>query len=510
LQLTEVLLEQNDTAAVTHQLEEIRRLVPAMSPQASAMLQELLQSLRANKTTDANIKLRMLQNMLKPSPLYQQTIIELNGPGGSSIGFPIMDFSNNLTKQLTAENVMLKSLQFVKGELFGTVQSVPIAADLDSDGDLDLIIPQPFSVLKNDQGKFSYVTSRNGIKTRPECSSGSAADYDNDSNVDVLIVCAGENILLRNLGNFTFQDVTAKSGLTKSTGGNPTWIDLDEDGDLDLLLADWPTRFFRNNGDGTFGSFHDSLQLPGKNSNAEDFYFADFDNDGDLDVLLITQYEIVQLWTNERAGNYKNITRGSGLENARGKIAIGDYNNDGWIDIFAGGSSRVPATLLRNEHGSFIQDTNSPELSRFVEVSASFFDFDNDGHLDLAMYLQGKPPQLYRNDGRGIFKRTSIPMPGAIVIADFDSDGDEDCLSTFGAQLQLFRNQGGNANHWINVRLAALAMESGKINHYGIGACVEVRADTLYQKKVVTQTTTHFGLGSRSKADVVRVIWNRF
>ncbi|HEY7160534.1 MAG TPA: tetratricopeptide repeat protein, partial [Acidobacteriota bacterium] len=166
LELTEILLEQKDFAAVTHQLEEIRRMVPAMSPDASKMLQELLMQLRTDKSSNANVTLRMLHNTLKPSPLYQQSITELKGLGGSLIGFPIMDFSDGLTKQLTAENVMLRSLQFVKADPFGTISgnSQPIAADLDSDGDQDLIIPQPFSVFKNDRGKFIDVTSKTGIK----------------------------------------------------------------------------------------------------------------------------------------------------------------------------------------------------------------------------------------------------------------------------------------------------------------------------------------------------------
>jgi tetratricopeptide (TPR) repeat protein len=501
LQFTEVLLEQYDTAAVTHQLEEIRRQVPAMSPEAAAMLKELLQNIRANKTSDANIKLRMLHNTLKPSPQYQQSINELTGPGASSIGFPIMDFSSNLTKKLTAENVMLKSLQFVKAETFGTVQSRPIAADLDSDGDQDLVVPQPFAVFKNDKGKFSDITSKTGVKIQTQCLDGSSADYDNDSNLDVLIECTGKSILLRNQKNFVFQDVTEKSGLSKSGGGNSRWIDLDEDGDLDLLLADSKNKFFRNNGDSTFGSFHESLQMPGKNSSAQDFYFADFDNDGDLDVFLIDPDKTLQLWANERAGNYKNITKASGLENARGHIALGDYDNDGWIDIFADG-------LFRNVKGTFTQDQRSKDLSKLSEANASFFDFDNDGYLDLAINFQNKSPQIYRNEGTRNFKQITITLSGLDLISDFDSDGDEDYLSISGAQLQLFKNQGGNANHWINVRLAALAMESGKINHYGIGAQVEVRADTLYQKKVVTETVSHFGLGSRSKADVIRVVWN--
>ena len=502
LQLNEVLLDQNDTAAVTHQLEEIRRMVPAMSPEASSILNGLLQNIRANKTSDANIKLRMLHNMLKPSPIYQQSIVELNGPGGASIGFPIMDFSGKLTKQITAENVMLKSLQFVKAEPFGNVQSSPIAADLDSDGDQDLVVPKPFSVLKNDKGKFGDITSKSGVKIPEQCAGGSAADYDNDSNLDVLMHCPGKNILLRNLANFAFQDVAEKAGLAKVSGRASAWIDLDEDGDLDLLLADSQNKFFRNNGDGTFGPFHESLQLPGKNSSAENFHFADFDDDSDLDVLMIRQDESVQFWTNERAGIYKDITKGSGLENARGPIAIGDYNNDGWIDIFAG-------ILFRNKNGSFVQDNNSPELAQLSKATPSFFDFDNDGQLDLAINTKNKQPQLYRNNAAGIFAKTSTALPGTVLlISDFDSDGDEDYLSANGSQLQLIKNEGGNANHWINVRLAALAMESGKINHYGVGAHVEVRADTLYQKKVVTQTVTHFGLGSRLKADVVRVVWN--
>ncbi|HEY7160939.1 MAG TPA: CRTAC1 family protein, partial [Acidobacteriota bacterium] len=152
----------------------------------------------------------------------------------------------------------------------------------------------------------------------------------------------------------------------------------------------------------------------------------------------------------------------------------------------------------------FFQDTSS----QLINGIATFFDFDNDGYLDLAINTQNKPAELYRNEGK-LFRKSSITMPERFLLTgDFDSDGDEDYLANNGSQLQLVGNQGGNANHWINVRLAALAMESGKINHYGIGAQLEVRAESLYQKKVVTQSVTHFGLGSRSKADVVRVVWN--
>ncbi len=533
-QLAEILLQQNDTAAVVHHPEEIRRQVPGMSPQASTVLQDLLRDLSTGKTADTNIRMRMLHNMLKPSPLYQQSIIELNGPGGSAIGFPITNFSNNLTKLLTDEKVMLESLQFVKGESFGTVGSEPIAADLDCDGDQDLIIPHPLAVFTNDKGKFADVTSKTGIKIRGQCSNASSADYDNDSNLDLFLICPAQNLLFKNQGNFLFQDVTSKSGLGQSKGGNvATWIDLDEDADLDLLIVhSEENRFFRNNSNGTFGSFHESLRLPGKNSNAENSYFADFDDDADLDVLLITAEETLQLWDNERAGNYKNITAGSGLEKARGVITIGDYDNDGLIDVFAGGTaqiplaflhnptgfSQVPPVLLLNRNGSFVPDTRARDLyvdlARLVVTDASFMDFDNDGHLDLVLQLLEKGLRLYRNDGTGNLKAAPGHLPkgapaAGFLVDDFDSDGDLDLLTfILNYKLELLRNQGGNANHWIKVRLAALAMESGKNNHYGIGAHLEVRTDVLYQKRVVTQTVTHFGLGTRSKVDVVRVTWN--
>ena len=121
---------------------------------------------------------------------------------------------------------------------------------------------------------------------------------------------------------------------------------------------------------------------------------------------------------------------------------------------------------------------------------------------------------LFRNDGTGRYHDASSVLPEnllsarSVAIGDYDADGDLDLfVCNFEGGVRLLRNDGGNVNRWIKVQLLGLSTESGKNNRNGIGAKLEVKAGDLYEMRVVTESISHFGLGYRSDADVVRVVW---
>jgi hypothetical protein len=181
-------------------------------------------------------------------------------------------------------------------------------------------------------------------------------------------------------------------------------------------------------------------------------------------------------------------------------------------------------SLLKNlRNGTFEQEKKTAEMFRSLEnvniYDASFLDFNNDGFLDLMVAGEskekdGKGIYLYYNDGAGNFTNVSNLLPAEvqsgrqITIFDYNDDGDLDAvIAGLNGGIFLLRNDGGNNNHFITMKLVGLRAGSAKNNHFGIGAKVEIRAGDLYQTMVVTDPNVHFGIGSHSRADIIRIRW---
>src|SRR4030043_1526159 len=150
---------------------------------------------------------------------------------------------------------------------------------------------------------------------------------------------------------------------------------------------------------------------------------------------------------------------------------------------------------------------------------ASFLDFNNDGFPDLliageASEKGGRGLLLYYNDGKGNFTDVSDLLPAElksgrqIAVFDYNDDGDLDIvIAGLNGRISLLRNDGGNNNHFVGIKLVGLRAGSAKNNHFGIGAKVEIRAGELYQTMVVSDPNVHFGIGRRPLADVIRITW---
>src|SRR5207253_7415007 len=239
---------------------------------------------------------------------------------------------------------------------------------------------------------------------------------------------------------------------------------------------------------------------------------GDVDGDGHSDLFVVGGDGSTRLCREPGQGRFHDVTAGSGLAAVRraGAVAVGDYDNDGFLDLFFTSLDGTDPALYHNRgDGTFERDARTDLLRRTLPgvagLDAAFFDFDNDGRLDLIVVGKGGV-RLFRNDAtRGFEDFSSILPPDlragrAVVVADVDQDGDLDLIvAGWAGRPRVPRNDGGNVNPYVDVRLVALRQGSGKNNAFGVGATVELRARDLYQLRLATGGVTHFGLGRRLK-----------
>lgn len=546
LNLTDIYIRNAEFDKAVEQLEIIHKQFPEFPKEAVDYYNKTLSLLKKGEKDNAIVQFTIFHNYLKVTSPYQAGIMDLKGPGGSLIGFPLITYDQQPTTGSGEEKSLLDVIKFTDATTSAGL-NLPTggdrtrithveAADYDSDGDVDLYVGSydPGSstykhyLFNNEMSRFKDVSEQAGLKHTGNETSASFADYDNDGFLDLYIVRDDGDILYRNAGKGIFENVTEKSAIGSKTGGSKAlFFDMDHDGDLDLYETRSNSNLmFRNNGDGTFLEQAEKMGISGKGANSRDAVFGDFDDDGDIDFFVTNGSSSNTLWSNQRGGQFKDVTEDSGLKSVGGseKAAVGDYNNDGFLDIFITSVSGGKNVLYRNKgNGSFEAAKNSDAMFSAIQnlkvYDASFFDFDNDGFLDLiiageAPEKDGRGVYLYHNDGSGNFEDVSRLLPDEpksgrqITLFDYNDDGDLDIvIAGLNGGITLLRNDGGNNNHYVNMKLVGLRAGSAKNNHFGIGAKVEMRAGDLYQSMVVTDPMVHFGLGNRAKADVIRITW---
>ncbi|MEK6611657.1 MAG: FG-GAP-like repeat-containing protein [Gemmatimonadota bacterium] len=433
----------------------------------------------------------------------------------------------------------------------GDAAAAMAVGDFDGDGAEDVLASRwdptasafTTRLFRAERGGFTDVTAVSKVVVPGGATFAIFADYDNDGHLDLYAIAAdGRSHLFRNTGKARFEDVTRASRIDAAGGViRALFVDLDHDGDLDVVTVGPPgVRALRNNADGTFADATADFGLGGS-GDARDVAFADFDGDGRMDLFVSRKRGSNSLFRNAGARRFEDATAAGGLATAGGSgtVAVGDVNNDGALDLYVAPSdSGAPTIWLNDGHAAFTRDRRSNATLgalRGVGVTAAqFVDYDNDGWLDLVLagaFRTGgaRGVVLLRNDGTGRFDDRSALLPrttvagatvagatvagatasGATVATlDLGRDGDQDVIvNAPAAGLRVLRNDGGNANLFVQVRLAALRTGSGKNNDFGIGARVELRAGEVVQTRVVTGPITHFGLGAHLKADVLRVEW---
>ncbi len=533
-----VLLKLANTLLRRGQIEEAERICMELNALLWDADEEFLKYLKQglllidqNDIKGAARYIQIFENVQKRSPRYQQGIGELVT---NILGHPIEEFSSGFRGRVKAKRTPAIGVNFVDAtqevglENLNGKRSAILLTDYDNDGDLDLYaacaaLDAVPTLFRHDGGTFVPVPT---IGDRADAAT--FADIDKDGDPDLCLSGDKGLTLLRNdgAGNFTemtdFVATQPDQDSKEQRRGAPLFVDYDHDGDLDLFTTGDKVEMYRNNADDTFSDVSDQTFISVEQPGARGAALADFDDDGDIDLFVVNDTMGCTLYTNLRQGKMQALTEEIGLpqNHAFTAVTVGDYDNDGDIDLFLATDGETPHQLYRNRgDGTFVLDARSDTAKGVRGSDAYFLDYDNDGWLDL--WFLGEPQRandrgvfLFRNDGTGRFTDTSHLLPETIrsggdgAIGDYDSDGDLDLfLIDANGGVMVLRNEGGSQNSWLAVKLEGIDAGNNKNNIDGIGAKVELKAGELYQMKYVTAPATHFGLGKEKQADVLRVVW---
>ena len=397
--------------------------------------------------------------------------------------------------------------------------------DIDNDGDLDIIDAEGGAarLLRKDERVFTDRTAASRLnRIRVDGLSGVVAgDFDNDTRPDLLLFGSGGYGLLHQAADGGFDDATSSSGLPRPPGSVTTaaFVDVDHDGDLDIVAAGTAVQLLRNNGDGKFTDITANAGVGAALTGRPAIAPTDFDNRRDIDLLIAGGARGALLFRNMRDGTFRDAKTDVGLPEAEAAsaLAVGDVNKDGYPDMFFG---RRGAGVLSLSDGKGRFQTAAVTGEADATVAAQFVDYDNDGLFDL-FTLSERGARLFRNVGDGwsdvsTAARLNALTPSAnmafqsMSAGDLDGDGDDDVvMRESNGKLRVWRNDGGERNASLRVRL------TGRVsNRSALGAKVDLRAGSLRQtietsssSPAVAPADVIFGLGSRTAADAVRILW---
>lgn len=292
--------------------------------------------------------------------------------------------------------------------------------------------------------------------------------------------------------------------------------DFDHDGDLDLFVAVQDTFGFYSNRDGLhFEKWKEGDVTAPQTLKIKQAIPLDWDRDTDLDLLVVGEKEIGVL-ENLKHGRLRWRSLSQQFETNPTLIEVIDADaNASWDILLAGDDIRLAMT--QTSAPGKVVFANTKRVASFSPTDWLLFDYDNDGLQDILAW-NSQTSKLFRNLGNGDFQEVEI-LPDAndkirsAVSADVDDDGDLDLVLSRSDDLVVWVNNGGNANAWIDISLIAQQVKggenqvSGRVNQYGLGSLIELKAGAAYQSQTIRNTRTHFGLGPQKTADVLRVVW---
>ena len=549
--LTDSYIKNGEADAALEQLEQLPALFPEFPEESMPYYDKALASLQAGDAEGAMIPFTVFHNYQKVTYPYQSGMQKLKGPVEAALGIPLINYSDQTAFSDDMGESILEVIKFTEvsvsaglnipamtdAQAAGEVWVHHTVGDFDGDGDTDLYIGYPDEspggarghLFQNELGRYRDVSEPFGISHDGSERSASFGDFDNDGFLDLYVILEQGALLYHNAGMGNFVNKAEEAGITDIPGAQKAlFADLDHDGDLDIFeTGSSQNAVFRNNGNMTFSEMGADMGLRGtETEESREALFGDFDDDGDLDLFVVNQNAKNRMYLNARQGSFQAAEMSNELSSPSGSnaAAVGDFKNDGSLDLALASREGTALKLFVNKGKGVFERFDGPgsdfgNLEQVDVKDLEFIDFDNDGRLDILVAGENKDKEergifLYHNQGEQGFADLSQLLPQEprsarqVSLFDYNEDGDTDILvSGVSGGIFLLRNDGGNMNHYLNMKLVGLRTGSAKNNYFGIGSKVEMRAGDLYQSAVVTRPEITFGLGNRSKADVIRITW---
>ncbi len=460
--------------------------------------------------------------------------------------------------------------------------------DYDNDGDVDLYfvngsdlpgmtssIPPTNRFYRNEGGTFIDITDEASVGDTGYGLGCCVGDYNNDGFTDLYVTNYGPNVLYHNNGDGTFTDVTATAGVAGDQfSSGCAFVDVNADGYLDLYVVNYiqfdpetnpecarlgiPTYctpealpgvadvFYRNNSDGTFTDVSERIGIGTVNGKGLGVVCGDVDNDGDVDIFVANDTTPNFLYRNERKGvemTEDALFAGVALsEEGRAYSGmganLGDFDNDGYLDIVITNFQDQTNSLYHNAQSgfftemSFVKGIGERSLP-YLAWGVDFIDVNNDGWLDLFIAnghlddniaeidpigIYAQPNQLFLNDQGIRFSENPDPaiaqqkVSRGTAFGDIDNDGDIDIVvSNLKDAPTVLRNDSDNASQWLGIKLIGT-----HCNRDAIGARVTVVSGGLTQMREVKSGSgylsqndlrLHFGFGDAMSVDTLTVRW---
>ncbi len=425
----------------------------------------------------------------------------------------------------------------------------------------------------NGNGTFTDITKGSGLDIEIHGMGAAVGDYDNDGRDDLYVTALDGDHLFHNEGGGHFRDVTKEAGIQNvHFGSSAAWLDYDRDGKLDLFVANYvqwtpqgdiwcsldgsaksyctpesykgsPVKLYHGLGNGKFEDATDKAGLGEANAKSLGVVVFDYNSDGWPDLFVSNDTQPNKLYRNLANGKFKEEGISAGVAFGEDGVARGamgadfsDYDRSGRPHLAVGNFANQMMGLYHNEgNGLFVDEAPRSSIGRSTLLSLTFglffFDYDLDGLPDLFAangHLEeeigrvqpkiqyAELPLLFHNSGGGKFEPvpafTRALVARGAAYGDFDGDGDLDVIvSNNNGPAVLYRNDGGNRNHWLQLRLTGT-----KSNRDGIGATVRVTSAQGRQWQAVHSGSSYcsssdlaltFGLGKDAVATTVEIDW---
>jgi hypothetical protein len=522
------------------------------------MLDEAVEALEAKDYATASTIAFQLSNVISPHATLDQRYVRRH-----PLEFVLEEFQPAFYEAVQLsdqepETPIAVSFKSREGAFDDSVAAEPLSAALDMaivdfnlDGFFDIVALGPKSVVvwsrKSPQDRFQPIAAAEASGFTRLLAQDLDADFDETfkavfpdfdaakskqlptlknvcptADVDVLLYGAAGVLLLENRYDLATKERTLAPVAADKLPGELKNVktaaaaDLEADGKLDLVFGDDNgLHLWSYLGDWKFVDISSRSVLPDKTLEVTQLLPVDWDRDVDIDLLVASP---------TGAGYLENLRHGQ----FRWRAFDGDFaplKTSRWLEALEVDGNASWDLVAAVEEGLLLVTTTTPSsgvvrfgsaelLTKTTAAGLLTWDYDNDGHDDLLAWGEGSP-QLLRGGGKfsSVDLLAGVKELAQAVASDLDNDGDLDLVALASGGVTLLDNDGGNANHWLNVALQAQqntnesAEPSGRVSPYGNGTLLELKAGRRYQAKVVRGQVTHFGLGKATQADVVRVLW---